>query len=240
MAFLSGEQMSYYDEVLNEIRCAIAEGSQEEAAFLLKRELSMPYIPSEIEEQLLALQKDLRFQSSGQNEKGELSTDALLRRLKGKPESQLRAVSALCDRNLRSITGELRDWLSKDPQPEAASLLIDALAEQEVPEEFTVVRNGVEYDFFADAVTPVARSGGFREALRLIGLWLAKDPSLAEMARSILVQRCYLALPLSYEMQEGTDLAKSCIQEVLVSMGLEERMDEILRSSEPETQQKLS
>ena len=218
--------MSYYDEVLNEIRCAIAEGSQEEAAFLLKRELSMPYIPSEIEEQLLALQKDLRFQSSGQNEKGELPTDALLRRLKGKPESQLRAVSALCDRNLRSITGELRDWLSKDPQPEAASLLIDALAEQEVPEEFTVVRNGVEYNFFADAVTPVARSGGFREALRLIGLWLAKDPSLA--------------LPLSYEMQEGADLAKSCVQEVLVSMGLEERMDDIIRSSEPETQQKLS
>jgi hypothetical protein len=240
MAFLSGEIMSYYDEVLNEIRCAIAEGSQEEAAFLLKRELSMPYIPSEIEEQLLALQKDLRYQTSGQKEKGELSTEALLRRLKGKPESQLRAVSALCDRNLRSITAELRDWLSKDPQPEAASLLIDALAEQEVPEEFTIVRNGVEYSFFADAVTPVAKSGGFREALRLIGLWLAKDPSLTEMARSILVQRCYLALPLSYELQEGAELASSCIQEVLVSMGMEDRMDEIICHQNSETPQKLS
>ena len=232
--------MSYYDEVLNEIRCSIAEGNREEAAFLLKRELSMPYIPSEIEEQLHALQKDLRYQSAEQKEKGELSTEALLRRLKGKPESQLRAVSALCDRNLRSVTEELRDWLSKDPQPEAASLLIDALAEQEVGEEFTLVRNGIEYSFYGDAVTPVAGSGGFREALRLIGSWLSKDPSLAEMARSLLVQRCYLALPLSYEAEEGAELAKSCISEVLNSMGLENRQAELEQYYENEKHRKLS
>ena len=219
--------MSYYDEILNEIRCAIAEGSQEEAAYLLKRELSMPYIPAEIEKELRSLQKDLRFQASERHEPGELSTEALLRRLKGKPESQLRAVSALCDRNLRSVAAELRDWLSKDPQPEAASLLIDALAEQEVGEEFTVVRNGIEYTFYGDAVTPVAKSGGFREAHRLITAWLAKDPSLAEMARSLLVQRCYNALPLSYEMQEGADLARECVSEVLHSMGLESRLGEL-------------
>ncbi len=237
MVFLlgdNGDLMGYYDEILNEIRCAVADENYEEAAYLLKRELSMPYIPAEFETELKSLQKDVRFRQAEKEKHGELPTDALLRKLKGKPESQLNAVSILCDRNLRAITSELRDWLSKDPQPEAASLLIDALAEQEIPEEFTIVRGGIEYCFYADALTPVAKSGGFLEALRLIGTWLAKDPSLAEMARSLLVQRCYNALPISYEAQEGPELAKECVCSVLDSMGLRERVSEIERAYENE------
>ena len=237
MVFLltdNGDLMGYYDEILNEIRCAVSDGNLDEAAYLLKRELSMPYIPAEFEAELKSLQKDVRYRQGEKEKRGELPTDALLRKLKGKPESQLNAVSALCDRNLRTITAELRDWLSKDPQPEAASLLIDALAEQEVPEEFTVGRGGIEYCFYADAVTPVAKSGGFLEALRLIGIWLAKDPSLAEMARSLLVQRCYNALPVSYEAEEGPELAKECACDVLESMGLTERVPEIELASETE------
>jgi hypothetical protein len=47
-------------------------------------------------------------------------------------------------------------------------------------------------------------------------------------------------LPLSYELQEGAELASSCIQEVLVSMGMEDRMDEIICHQNSETPQKLS
>ena len=232
--------MSYYDEIVNEIRAAIADGSYDEASFLLKRELSMPYVPAEFELELKHLEKDLRFRVSETKERTEASVESLLRKLKGRPESQLRAVSQLCDRNLRSITAELRDWLSKDPQPEAASLLIDALAEQEVGEEFTVVRGGVEYSFYGDAVTPVAKSGGFRTAFRLITEWLQKDPSLSEMARSLLVQKCYNALPMSYDAEEGPVLAKDCCEAVLNSMGLENRIPEIEAAYKEETDRLLS
>ena len=233
--FQSGLLMGYYEEIITEIRTALADGNYDEASFLLKRELSMPYIPGDFEAELLRLQKDLRFRMSEKKERTEASVESLLRRLKGKPESQLRAVSQLCDRNLRSITAELRDWLAKDPQPEAASLLIDALAEQEIGEEFTIVRGGVEYTFYGDAVTPVAKSGGFRAGYRLLEDWLQKDPSILEMARSLLVQRCYNALPVSYEAEEGAILARECAEEVLRSMGLENRIPEIEEAYEKET-----
>ncbi len=219
--------MSYYDELIQEIQEAIHTGDRDEAAYLIRRELSMPYVPVETEQKLQELKKELRYIKSEQYESGEPGTDALLRRLKGKPQSQIRAAAALCDRNLRQITDELRDWLAKDPQPEAASLVIDALGEQEIAEEFMVVRDGIEYTFSGDAVVPVVKSSGFRRGLGLIERWLAKDPSLVEMARSLLVQKCYTALPLSYEFEEGPLLAKECVEAVLTSMGLESRIPEI-------------
>ena len=219
--------MSYYDEILTEINAAIEAGDLDEAAFLLKKELSMPYIPSETEATLTALEKEVRRRRAEKQERGEVSVEKLLNRLKGKPQSQLSAAAALCGRNLRMITAELQDWLAKDPVPEAAALLIDALAEQEIAEEFTYVKNGIEYSFSPDEVIPVARSKGFRYALELLEDWFVKDPALFEMAKSQLVRTCYLALPLSYEDAEAPELAKQCAMEVIEAMGMAEKKQEI-------------
>ena len=232
--------MSYYDEIIAEIEQAIKNGSQEDAAYLIRRELSMPYIPSETEEKLRSLAKQVRAVRAESSEPKELTTEALLRKLKGKPQSQLQAADALCGRNLRDIVPELQDWFSKDPQPEAASLLIDALAEQEVSAEFTISRDGIEYTFYGDAVTPVAKSEGFRGGLRLLERWFLKDPSLAEMARSLLIQKCYNALPLCYEAEDAVQLAEDCAAEVLRSMGMEERITEIRQAARDEHHGMLS
>lgn len=213
--------MSYYDEVIQEIRTAVDAGDAEEARFLLKRELSMPYIPQQTEAELKNLEREVNYRLSNKREAKEDSLDHLLHKLKGKPESQLSAVNALADRNLRSISNEIRDWLSKDPQPEAAVLMIELLAEQGVAEEFTITRNGVEYEFYGDAVTPVAESAGFRRGYQLLSDWFAKEPSLFELARTVLVSKCCLALPLSYEAEEAEELALSCAKEVLSAMGME-------------------
>jgi hypothetical protein len=48
-----------------------------------------------------------------------------------------------------------------------------------------------------------------------------KEPSLAELARTILVSKCYMALPLSYEKEEGEQLAEACAAEVETAMARE-------------------
>lgn len=224
--------MSYYDEILSEIKDAIAREDLDEASFLLKKEFSMPYIPSEVEAQLRQLQNEVRWQRSQKREPKEVSMEHLLHQLKGKPASQLSAVNALAERNLRSVADEIRDWLGKDPQPEAAAMMIELLAEQEVAQEFTVTRGGVEYTFYGDAVTPVTKSEGFIQAYRLLQEWLGKEPSLLDLARTVLVSKCYMALPLSYEASEGLELARQSCREVLLAMGMEEKMKEIDALSE--------
>ena len=212
---------NYYDEIAGEIEAALAENNLEEARYLLKREFSMPYIPADAEAKLKELQGKLRYLEGNADKPTEANMEHLLHQLKGRPASQIAAVNALADRNLRTVIPEIRDWLAKDPVPEAAAMMIELLAEQEIPEEFVITRDGVEYTFAADAVTPLTRSDGFRLALAALSDWLDKEPSLLELARTILVSRCYMALPLSYEAGEAVWLAEECCEEVLCSMGME-------------------
>lgn len=216
----TGVQMeNYYQEILREIQDAMDQKDYEEAWFLLKRELEMPYIPLDVEAKLKEMAREVKRERSEQKETGEPSLDTLLHQLKGKPKSQLAAAGMLCTRNLRECIDEIRDWLSKDPQPEAASLIIDALAEQGIDEEFEYRRNGVEYTFYSGDVVPAVRSDGFRYGDGWLKKWLVHYPQYYEMARTLLIHEVYLFLPLSYEKNEAKDLAFMCLKQAADAMG---------------------
>ncbi|MCH4207092.1 MAG: DUF3196 domain-containing protein [Solobacterium sp.] len=205
----------YYDEVIEEIRTAINDGKLEDASYLLKKELSMPYIPEEVEPQLRALMRDLAYAKSEKTkEDHEESLDTLLHKLKGRPQTQLGAAESLSERNLRVCINEIKDYLGKDPQPEAAALLIEAIAEQEIGEEFILIRDGLEFTFWGDALTPVIKSEGFLKAVRLLDSWYEKEPDLKEMARTLVIHDAYLYLPLSYEADEALPLAEKTAKQV--------------------------
>ena len=55
---------NYYNEIIDEIKNAIDQGEIEEADYLLKKELSMPYIPQDVETELYKLKKILRMQKA--------------------------------------------------------------------------------------------------------------------------------------------------------------------------------
>ncbi|MBQ1531823.1 MAG: DUF3196 domain-containing protein [Solobacterium sp.] len=204
----------YYDEILDEIRQLTKNGEADEALFLIRKEMAMPYIPPEIEQELRKLQKDAVYAKTDKKTSYERSEDELLSMLKGRPVSQLTAAQQLSDRNLRGCSEEIRAYLREDPLPEAAALLIDAIAEQEIQEEFIIVKDGMEYTFWGDAVTPVSKSSGFREALGMLDELIGKDPAMLEMARSVLVHQAYLYLPLSYETEEASYIALEAIRQV--------------------------
>ena len=204
----------YYDEILDEIKQLTKNGEADEALFLIRKELAMPYVPQDVEQELRKLQRDAVYAKTDKKTSYERSEDELLRMLKGKPVSQLTAAQQLSDRNLRGCIDEIRAYLQEEPLPEAAALLIDAIAEQEIQEEFVIVKDGMEYTFWGDAVTPVSKSQGFREALGMLDDLIGKDPAMLEMARSILVHQAYLYLPLSYETEEASYIALDAIRQV--------------------------
>lgn len=214
---------NYYTEIIDEIKAALEKGEIEEAEYLLKKELSMPYIPQEIEVEFSKLRKDIAYAKSDKRNIQEESLESLLSKLKsGKAQSQLAAAASLQDRNLRSCIDDIKAYLEKDPCPEAAALILEALAEQEINDEFTLRRNGLEYTFYADEMVPVTKSKGFLKALDLLEIHYQKNPSLYQLAKSILIHKVYLFLPLTYEEYEADSLEKEVIEEVeeaLNSMG---------------------
>lgn len=221
---------NYYDEILAEIKEKMQAGKASEAMAMVNQELSMPYIPPEIEASLRKLKRDLQYQVSEKNGSRERSMDEILDSLKGTPEEQLAGAAALSRRNLRECLPEIQDWLAKDPFPQAGALVVEAIAEQQIGDEFVWNRGGVEYTFFGDGLTPVAESRGFLTAEALLKDWLSNDnPDLYEMAKTLLVHEVYMFLPLSYEEEEGKTLALQMVQQVSEMMDDGKTYQEILR-----------
>lgn len=206
---------NYYDDIVQEIRTLMKEDRCAEAMALVNRELSMPYVPPQTETVLKQLKRDLAFQISEKSGGTEVALDVLLEHLYGKPESQLAAAAAVSKRNLRDCLPEIKDWLAKDPLPQAGALIVEAIAEQEIGDEFIWKRGDMEYTFYGDGLTPVAESRGFLKAEQCLTEWLSNDhPDLYEMTRTLLIQEVYMFLPLTYDEEEGESLAMQMVKQV--------------------------
>lgn len=206
---------NWYEEIITEIRQLIEQKQYEQASALVTKELSMPYIPSDIEKQLQQLQKDIRYGKSENRVVQESSLDQILMDLYGDASRQLAAVNALMGRNLRQLTDEIQAYFNSDPFPQAQALLINAIASQQIEEEFTVIKDGLEYTFDGDCVVPVDQCEGFVTARQYMQEWLGnKYPSVYELAMKVLVSAIYMNLPLTYEKEEGRDLAYECACQV--------------------------
>jgi hypothetical protein len=218
---------NYYEEIIQEIEEMINNGDYGEALVVLKKELSMPYIPEESETRFKSLYHDLKYKMSDRKNSNEKNIDDILNGLKGSSEQQLAACSQLTNRNLRECVNEINDYLSSDPYPEAAALLVESIAEQEIQEGFTWNKEGIEYTFYGDSLTPCAKSKGFLKANQLLKEWLEKNPDMYEMAKSILIHDVYLFLPLSYEEDEGESLAFDVFENICQMMGREDLIQPI-------------
>lgn len=217
---------NYYDEMIAEIKQNIADGDYAQAFATIKNELSMPYIPEDTEKQLYALLKDLRFQMS-EKRNTERSVDDILDGLRGNSECQLISATQLIKRNLRDYIEEIQEYLKDDPYPEAAALIVEAIAEQEIQDEFIWNKDGVEYTFYGDSLVPCSHSKGFLKANALLNQWLNKNPDMYEMAKTMLVHDVFMFLPLSYEEEEGQSLAFDILEEITRMMDRNDILEDV-------------
>jgi hypothetical protein len=206
---------NYYDELIEEIEELTENGHIDEALFTIQKELRMPYVPQETETRLKKLRKDLNAMKAEKTSMKEDSMDVLLRQLKGDDMSQLRAAAALGKRSLRECTDAIGSYLASDPCPEAAALIIEAIAEQEINESFLYVHDGIEAEFWGNSLVPCTESAGFVSALEYLKDWVSNDnPSMYAMCRTLLIREVYMFLPLSYDADEGKDLAMHVLEQV--------------------------
>lgn len=209
--------MNYYEEIQREIEQAIKKQAFDQAAFLVRKEREMPYIPSAFESFLKKAEREIRGHHKT-NGTASFSDDQLLDMLKGNGEQQMVAVTALIERNLRMYEKEIAAWLQQSPYPEAAAMMIDALAQQAVAYEFTYEKDGLSYTFYADAVTPVASQAGVQKGLTILESALARNPGLREMARGRFIHEAFMRLPLAIEEEEAAPIVLENIKEICTLM----------------------
>lgn len=227
-AHFRGKSMkTYYDEILETIQNHIKMKEYDEAKALIYTELKMPYIPVDFEKELKDCLCDIK-EASGVNQQVDFNIEDLEKYLFDEDELQLVAVSKLNTMNLRQYTEIIDRYLRSNPYPSAAALLIDSCIEQKLDESFIYIKNQVEYEFTPSCCLRPIESGGFSEAQSYLSEWFENhDPSFYEFTIQHLIQECFTYLPLSYDKEDGYQLALLVVRFVLGLMGRESEWESL-------------
>ena len=131
--------------------------------------------------------------------------------LKGNEYRQLVAVEQLNKLNLREYYDLCNEYLKSDGFINAKVLLIESLVRQEISDEYTMLKDGMLFNFIPRYVMLPEESEGYNTALKILSDYYMKEPSYFLMARDLLYKDCLMALPLSYIREEGEMLARNII-----------------------------
>lgn len=186
-----------------QIEALIKDEKYDKMFSLIEKELSLPYVPSNIETKL----KDLLKLIPKDDFVRSLSDEEIIKYLNLDETKQLRAVEELNNKNLRDYLDVCNGYLKGNGYINAKVLLIDSLIKQDINEEISMSNNGVDYNFIPKYVMSPECSIGFVKASEILGEKYMKEPSKLELAKQLLYKECLLALPINYEEDEADQLA---------------------------------
>lgn len=195
--------MNYYDEILKQIEKLINDKDYDEAYRIIKNELNMPYIPSDIEQSLLNYYKIVK---SLQNSFNLLTDDDLCGYLKGDAEHQLIACNELHNKNLRDYIDVCDEYLKSNGFINSKALLIDSLIKQEIDYDFSYVNNGSLIVFNPKKMQNIEDTDGFIEANSILDEYYLKDPSKLHLAKELVYKKAILSLPNTINGREVADI----------------------------------
>ena len=211
--------MDYYTEILNDLEKLLADEQYDDALFMIRSELRMPYVPPDFKGKLEEMER--RIPSNDEHTLKVPDEDKIRELLKGDAESQMYAVYSLTNQNLRKHKVLIDDVFSSDVLPQAKDILIYALIEQEISEEFTLNKNGLEYRFVPRYCLLPEESDGYQDAVKQLKEIYLHEPSLYQFAIDLLQEKCFSHLPLSYEAEESGQLVEAITGELAKMFGTE-------------------
>ena len=184
--------MNYYEELIKNIEELISSNKLDEARKLINEELSLPYIPKDIEEKLLIYSDTLKENSRVRNS---LDDDEIVEYLLSKDEKQLIAVDTLSKKNLRDYIDVCEEFLKGNGNVNAKALLIDSLIRQSINYDFIYVNNSLLLKFNPVNLQIIEETDGFIEASKAISDNYFKDPSKIQLGLQLLFKEAMLSLP---------------------------------------------
>lgn len=219
-----------YQEILAEIDQLIELGKWQEAYMKILHELSMPYIPSEVEAYLLELKKSYEASENLKKQGRLLSEEELFDYLKGDLAHQMMAVAQLCERNLRNYLDVIQEVLSSKPHILLQAVIIEALINQQIHESMTIEQDGLQITFEPCTIEEPLKSDGALASIALLQTWFENEnPSFLAMCIDCLVKECYLRLPINVEEDESEALSLAIATYVFQANGAEDELNCFIR-----------
>ena len=207
--------MGYYDELLVSIESLINKQDFENAKKIIDDELKMPYVPMDIENKLHEFRKlCLNDKSLNLN----FNLNLLEEYLNGTKEQALIAINQLSKLNIRNYLDIIITFLNENEDDDLKGILIDIMIEQHINESITINKDDLIYEFIPSALDRPFESPCFQKSLSILNELLMSYPSLLKMAQQLLIEKFFIALPLSYEVEESRELSLSIIQQVCILM----------------------
>lgn len=210
---------NYYSEIILKIKELMSDDCLTEAKHLLDEELSMPYIPGYAEKQFLELKRELHGLMTKDGFHGVLPSEIERSLVSDDPALQLRAVQSLSQFSCRSYLDAIQAFFDTKPDLNLQALMIDILIEQQVNEEFEIEVDGMQLNFIPLYQERPHETDGFIKAQQLLNLWFENDnPALLAMCHQILIQECFLMLPMGAQEEEALSLAYTIAEMVSNSL----------------------
>lgn len=198
---------TYYEDILVKVENHMKENDFSNAFKILEDELSMPYIPKDVEEKMISYYNQCRSELRNDTSKvyHEEDIDMLLQ---GSLDEQFLAIEQLKKSNIRNHFEAIASYLSNHPNTLVRSLLIEAMMEQNVTDEFTTEVNGLEVTFSPCAIEMPMETEGVRIAVQYLKDWFENDnPTFTMMCVETLIREAYLRLPFNIDEEEGIAIA---------------------------------
>ncbi|MGN1343659.1 MAG: DUF3196 family protein [Traorella sp.] len=210
---------NYYSECLENIERLIQEGKKSKALQIINEELDMIYIPTDFEEKL----KDLKKQIYSESLNKQLTDEEIYDYLQRDEYFQLLAIKQLSLRNLRSYLDLIQEIFDTSESEYVKILLIICLVEQQITDEFKVNRNGLDICFIPSAISLPQDSDGVEKSLEYLRSWfLNEDPSFCSLCEQALMNEASLHLPFEIEEDESESLAYAIVLYVSKLMNCQE------------------
>lgn len=213
-----GEYMdTYYEDILKKVESQMAQQDYQSAYSILDDELSMPYIPREYEERLIAYYNQCRSEVRVHNTR-HYSEEDIATLLKGSLEEQFLAIEQLKKSNVRNHMDTIQKYLKNQPHFLVRSYVMEVMMEQNITDEVYTEIDGLDVTFTPCYIESPMESDGVQKTLCYLKDWFENDdPTFTMMCVESLVKEAYLKLPFNVEEDEAFDLALAIAQYVFVA-----------------------
>lgn len=208
----------FYQEVIAEIDALIEKQNHREASELLKQELSMPYIPQDVEAALREREALLKGEAS--QRLIHFDGDALEAMLLGERTQAMIAVDYLKTCNIRMYLELIQDVMPALRDRQIIAALIEALMQQNISEELHCDYEGMEVAFLPCFIDDPFDNDGVEAAASYLSTWFEHDnAAFHQMCMQTLMLESFLRLPFTIEEDEAEVLAAAIAGYVFEAFG---------------------
>ena len=196
---------NYYAEILERIHNAMDRQAWQKASELLKQELSMPYVPSDVLKELEKLKKEVDPYLIKERVNILLTPEEVGTYLRKDSESAYKALNTLNSGNIRNYLDVIQKYLLDEAGDRMmVSLLLQLCHKQGIRTPLSY-RDGNEIRrAVPDELKDVTDDEGLRRTWQqLTDMFESENPSFMKLCHQVLLQHAYLVYPQTLENDEN-------------------------------------